>query len=157
MRKLDEQLFNRRIILADFVVKAHIRVPTNISYMVVNVEYRYKLIEQKSIIDNDERKLSLLGHACLTVDNKFPLLLTFVSGNVGQRILIVPGTVEEHECSTHDLSITSDKIPQASDTSKEGKEKQSDQILCELTKNGDEILDSKKKKMDDLPSEVSRL
>ena len=86
------------------------------------------------------------------------MLLTFVSGNVGQRILIVPGdTIEENECSTHDASITSDKIPQASDISKKGKEKQSDKILCETAKNGAHILDSKKKKMDDLPSEVSRL
>ena len=85
------------------------------------------------------------------------MLLTFVSGNVGKRILIVPGAVEENECSTHDLSITSDKIPQASDTSKESKEKQTDKILCETAKNGCEILDSKKKKIDDLPSEVSRL
>ena len=85
------------------------------------------------------------------------MLLTFVSGNVGQRILIVPGTIEENECSTHDLSITSDKIPQASDTSKEDKEKQADKMPCETVKNGCEILDSKKKKMDDLPSEVSRL
>ena len=113
---------------------------------------------QKNIIDNDEKKLSLLGHACLTIDDTFPLLLTFVSGNIGQRILIVPGdTIEENECFTNDASITSDKIPQASDTSKEGKQKLSDKILCETAKNGADVLDSKKKKTDDLPSEVSRL